>query len=399
MTVIFVHGITVRRDRFGRLLSDVREGLENADCRHSVTGFYWGDLGRSDHYAGRTVPGAHSGRRGIRGDETAKEPAPGQGPEPPDLVAPLAELVRLRDPELNDTTGAGFRPLPHGVHERNEALRSAQSSIASDLAARSPEFTPVRTGLSAETLTSTISPVIEEATRADASLDAQQLVLPLARALTASLYWATATDDGLNEGFRWNVAESAVEEALEKQLGGQRGLPGRLMAHAVTTALRRGGRTRIMPGISLFMGDVLAWVKNKDEILRRLESAAHEASADGPLVLVGHSLGGVIAYEYCAHSGRDVRLLATVGSQVGFFAEMGVLGHEGPAAGAKVDTASGIEAWINVYDADDALSFLAEPMFSRVRDHELDTHAPFPAAHSEYWQMPGLYELLAGMLR
>ena len=94
----------------------------------------------------------------------------------------------------------------------------------------------------------------------------------------------------------------------------------------MTVALRRGLRNRVMPAMSLFLGDVLSWFRNREEILNRVHDAVEAAGTDGPLVLLGHSLGGVIAFEYCAAAGRNIDLLATVGSQVGWFGEMGVLG-------------------------------------------------------------------------
>jgi hypothetical protein len=88
---------------------------------------------------------------------------------------------------------------------------------------------------------------------------------------------------------------------------------------------------------------------------------------------------------------RDVALLATVGSQVGFFGELGVLSGPAPAATGKRNLPPRVGAWRNIYDPDDALAFLARPIFNEVRDIELDTGAPFPAAHSEYWNLPDTY--------
>src|SRR3712207_3671792 len=101
MTIVFVHGITVRRDRLDRLLSDVKQGLRRADCGNTVAAVYWGDLGRSDGYSGRTVPGSHAGQRGIQDVESVIMPPADVFFDAKDgdlLFTPIAELAGLRDP-------------------------------------------------------------------------------------------------------------------------------------------------------------------------------------------------------------------------------------------------------------------------------------------------------------
>lgn len=58
-----------------------------------------------------------------------------------------------------------------------------------------------------------------------------------------------------------------------------------------------------------------------------------------------------------------------------------------------------IEKWHNYYDADDSLAFLAAPVFDRVADVQIDTKAPFPIAHSEYWNLRDTYQKLAAVVR
>jgi hypothetical protein len=62
---------------------------------------------------------------------------------------------------------------------------------------------------------------------------------------------------------------------------------------------------------------------------------------------------------------------------------------------AKFTRPENVESWLNLWDPDDILSFLAAPVFGGVRDVEIDTGAPFPFSHSEYWTCPKVYETLA----
>jgi pimeloyl-ACP methyl ester carboxylesterase len=138
-------------------------------------------------------------------------------------------------------------------------------------------------------------------------------------------------------------------------------------------------------------------------ILQRLEDTVVNATADrrDPLWLVGHSLGGVICLDYATDTTRRVDRLVTVGSQPGLLGEWGVLRLNGQAHGDREETSKlplppSLESgrWLNVYDQNDVLSFLAEPVFTGVVDIPVDTHAPFPVAHSAYWNCAEVYSRL-----
>lgn len=390
MSLVFVHGITVRRDRFERMIQDVQNGFRDAGSGLTVSGCYWGDLGRSASYKGTSIPGFLAGTRAIGGEMSP------QGDAALLMVLledPLAELRGLHDSEEFGLEAVGFSPVPPEVMQRNEVLRGAEKPVVTQLTAAAGELTGPDNPLELTQIDTVVNTVLAEAAQADRALDAARLCGPISRAITAGLYRAAVSEDDLAGEFRWNQAANVVQAALNAQLGGQRGLFSDLASDALTVALRNGVRNRIMPGLSRFLGDVLAWFAHRQAILARVDRAVQEAEADEPLVLVGHSLGGVIAFEYCLQANRDVDLLATVGSQVGYFGELGVLPVTMPAMG-KLQAPARVKSWRNVYDPDDALSFLTEPVFTGVKDIELDTGAPFPAAHSEYWNLSSTYALL-----
>ena len=70
-------------------------------------------------------------------------------------------------------------------------------------------------------------------------------------------------------------------------------------------------------------------------------------------------------------------------------------GHRQDVGDGKLALPPELRSWHNLYDPDDALSFLAAPVFNTVKDIELDTRAPFPVSHSEYWNLPDTYQKLA----
>ncbi|MFE1830170.1 thioesterase domain-containing protein [Streptomyces yangpuensis] len=313
------------------------------------------------------------------------------------IEEPLAELQTLKDPQNFD----GILPVPENVELRNEILSAAISPVAEQIVSDASSFCGPYPVPDADQVKSVVRRSLREAQRADRRFSASALCPPIVRALTAGLYRETVQDDLLGMGFRWNGAVDVVENALmrEDSIAGDRGAIKEKMkewaSESLTRAFRSGLRNRIMPSLSLFLGDAFAWFHNRSAILKRVDEAVNAAGTDGPLVIIGHSLGGVIAFEYCAQADdKSIDLLGTVGSQVGFFGEMGVLNGSVRAAHEKLSTPENVKEWRNIYDPDDALSFLAAPVFERARDIDIITGAPFPAAHSEYWNLTATYEAL-----
>ncbi len=286
MPLVFVHGITVRQDRFGRLLQDVQDGFSNAGSRLTVSGCYWGDLGRSVGYTGASIPGFLAGTRAI---DVGAAPQGDAALLMVLLENPLAELVGLRDAQEFGLEAVGFLPVPPEVVQRNDALRAAEGPVSMRLGAAASGFTGPHAPLDADQIAVVVHRVLTEAARADRALDAIRLCGPIFRAITAGLYQAAVSDDDLASEFRWNQAADAVQGALNEQLGGQKGLFSDLASDVFTVALRNGLRKRIMPGLSLFLGDVLAWFANRKAILERVDQAA-QAAGNGALVSSSMSL-------------------------------------------------------------------------------------------------------------
>jgi hypothetical protein len=121
----------------------------------------------------------------------------------------------------------------------------------------------------------------------------------------------------------------------------------------------------------------------------------------GDVVLLAHSLGGVIAFDLLAgqdKSGLDrVSMLVTVGSQVPLFYELGALtcGVNFPVMLSEAFKPD----WLNVYDKRDLLAYAGGELFSkRCTDIMVNTKDPFPSAHNAYWDTEDFYlQLDAGM--
>jgi pimeloyl-ACP methyl ester carboxylesterase len=119
-------------------------------------------------------------------------------------------------------------------------------------------------------------------------------------------------------------------------------------------------KSRTFAGVAqrVFIGDLkqvtrfLTDSSIKDRVLARV----HEEVDDSTRVLIGHSLGSVVAYEYlCRYQPSPVELLVTLGSPLGI--PNLVFDRLTPAPANGVGAWPGrVAAWVNVADSDDVVA-------------------------------------------
>jgi hypothetical protein len=183
----------------------------------------------------------------------------------------------------------------------------------------------------------------------------------------------------------------------------------------VSTGIAPMIRDEASPLVARFLGDIFVYLygdgspsernKIRQTVAVDVNAAAAEAkNQGGKLVLIGHSLGGVILCDMLGDpkSGLDpgikVDLLATVGSQPGLFQEMSLLGTvvEAPQ---KASHAGAVGVWWNVYDPVDLLSFRCAPIFQDVLDFEFSSATGLIDAHTTYFKRPRFYARLRERLK
>lgn len=205
-----------------------------------------------------------------------------------------------------------------------------------------------------------------------------------------------------------------IGSALNKVATGARRLVGDLR-NVVSRAALRVARDSLHDKVALFVGDVFEYLHKRGdatapgpiviEVLEAIDAAANQRSADDPLILIGHSLGGVILYDILTHFIVEMRpdweadALVTVGSQVGLFEEMKRFHVSAPETGIKNNrtikaSAPAAKVWINIYDDVDVFSFQAEPIFDKVEDFRFSSRTGVLSAHSAYFLRPTLYRRL-----
>lgn len=171
--------------------------------------------------------------------------------------------------------------------------------------------------------------------------------------------------------------------------------------------------------LTRFFGDVFVYLDSRGtvdkpgpivaKILRDIDEADRLRDQpeiqDTKLYIMGHSMGGVIAYDILSHFRPHLPIdaLVTVGSQVAVFEEMKLFVQRDPTkpenpALERVGRPDNVRCWINVFDTQDMLSFATEGVFSGTRDFSFSTGKPLLAAHSSYFTQPSFHQRLAERL-
>lgn len=408
MRFLFVHGTGVRRERHDTLFALVRDRLTARFPGASVDSCFWGDrYGATLSARGGSVPG-------LRAPDGAPGAAPGPGDEEIAewalLIAdPLCELRVLAeagwDTGAADGTGGdadddGFA-MP-GVRSEGERVLELLAEVSGVPDGGEQAALLLGTGLATgfPAALESVSRSAEAAragARAAGQAQARELAKALARAVTAAALASAGAEADCT-----GTERDRLVELLTTRLGGDARVPGaraaavlgRLAMRVTTQPLLNAWRGSLTVGATPALGDILRYQARGAD----LRAFLHEriTAEPGPTVLIGHSLGGIALVDLLALAaarGEPVpgaELLVTVGSQAPFLHELGALA--GIVPGTKLPY--GFPCWLNVYDRQDVLSYLAEPVFPgdpRVSDEEIASRQPFPACHSAYWKQDSLY--------
>jgi hypothetical protein len=396
MPVVFIHGVTVRLQGFAELRDTVQLALREHKSTEEMPfhAFLWGEAAADLRWGGASIPGfSDKARKTVARDAESREAIP------PLLTLllldPLAELQAFEE----RSSATGLQLAPSSAEERNILLRRARPVLTEALVRIADQAAPAAERRSA--IEAAVTDTVESAARTRADIPLPQLLPLLSRSLSASLYrMLVPPTQALAPQTSWDTVTSSVEAAVTETLGGQLAGVGDFLRHQAlslaTLALRRGGRSAIMPAVSRFLGDVFVYLRDRETYLDGLNRLCVEAMRGdkSPLWLIGHSLGGVMAFDYCCRYPHvEVHRLATVGSQVGLFAEVDLLWEKSSDQFAPHPrpVPASIRQWINVYDENDMLSFLAAPIFDRVTDQPVLSRTPFPEAHGAYWKLQEVY--------
>lgn len=293
--------------------------------------------------------------------------------QPPAAVTVDARLERL---EVDES-------VLSAAHLRPEVVRSATRRVRADPATRA----------AAERL---------------GDPDDSDLILAIARTVVARVLLDLESAEGPHGPARLDdVRRDELVDAVRVRLSPTRGLARGLVRNVIAplaTRMAVRNRAALMNPFSDFIRDVAFYVQHGDRIRTYIAQQISAHRGDGLRIVLGHSLGGIAAVDLLADpsvvagaNGLGVDQLVTVGSQAPYLYLLDALHSLSP----RLPDRAPFAPWLNVYNEQDLLSFLAAPVFPNqigIEDAPVDVGVPFPESHSAYWGEPKLYELLAKAL-
>lgn len=335
---------------------------------------YWGDLGADDRFVDLALPPRSSGLRDT--------------PEAPDAPSDML-LATLLAKTARPVPGDLPAPLQDAVRHTLDASRNSGLRDGRD----SPDWDQVRAALADEW----------PATRWLSLADDPALLSETGKAIAHAVTDLQEPDDSW-AGLRGEAPTEGLRALIRRRLADLDRVAGAAM-QAVAGRMNHTVRSRIGPGATRFLGDVLVYQRHREQIHARIREqiAAVDPELgrrpDRPVRVVAHSLGGVIAVDMAtAQEPLWTSSLLTFGSQPSYFhlcdprgGQLSPYTEQGP-----VTLPSSLGRWTNLWQPFDILAFAAARVF-RLADGTSPIDLPLPHTataglwtHSAYWNLPEL---------
>jgi hypothetical protein len=374
-SIVFVHGTGVRLPSYKSDFENVRKIAQSVGIQDQFIPCAWGDPLGVD-FQGKSLPGSLANSAQERAEIERQQQDDNQWKWLFD--APLLELDQFTIPDPD----ASSEFLPPGSKSKGqqawETIRAYQPS---------PELIGIldRANLKVHWPAAwneiVDSPIAKEAFEAS-SHEIPEVCRALARALVAQLH-RIAVSSGMPGPYR-SVRDKLVERLVEDW--GQKTLGfGSIVWDLVSrlgTPLLRSYRDSISNLSALAIGDVLLYQTRGQEIRDFIRAKIESKDTKPPVTLVAHSLGGIACVDLLAMPNPPkVEKLITAGSQSPFLYELGALASRLPGESLP----KGFPPWLNFYDRNDFLSYIAKPFWPEVIDHEVRSGQPFPDSHGAYF--------------
>ena len=401
--VVFVHGIGVRQPAYDKHFEKIEKNLVNrlGEDGISLHKCYWGGTeGSKLHADGASVP--------------KEEATRALSQELPDAEYDLAlwELL-YRDPfyELRlyiaqqhgeEEVPPGQRPPGENVLEKLEQLQTTTLDQSIAKAELQEVFDDAKRAV-------INMPDLRVAAGKVSEAEASSFGEVLARAVVAKAIDLYGEESGLCEAATNATVRDKLVGELTQEIGEvstrafginwtKKQLEG-LVLRQLTNHIKR--KLKSDPE-SLFAapGDLLLY-QVRGQSIRDFIASKIEAAAK-PVVVIGHSLGGVASVDLLIEREMNVDLLITVGSQAPFFYEINALhslsftdGGRNPQLPAHFP-----KKWLNFYDKHDFLSYIGGEIFgAAIEDIEVDNRQPFHHSHLAYWSNEAMWEKIAEVLK
>jgi hypothetical protein len=397
-TVIFVHGISVRQDKYKSTLDRIRLEISGRkrDEKVNVVGCLWGDL-----YGAKLNAGGISNNEKIeRSAETDKKYRWDKLYEDPTYEV---KLLLLQIPQKESQSPLFVPAIRTLVVNKSDELKKI---IYDDFGIPEDVFESACNQIFMDESVSTLTKIVLKSLR-------EEFYVTIARSIIASLVVAC-------EWTKYSVSEPMRRDSLVQKIldhlrdRADRGFFDKLLStdsvRIATSPFVRNiekgiGKISdlVTPNIfesgQLLAGDILIY-QRKGHTIRDF---IHEIirGCVPPVTLLTHSLGGVACFELLIENKNNicesVKTLITVGSQAPFFYEIDALSSLPFGSDLSQYFPENFPKWINVYDESDLLSYVGKDLFpNRVFDLKVDNNHPSFSAHSGYWDSVDFWNKIIG---
>jgi len=369
-SLIFVHGTGVRLNKdYLRSIDNAKKAAEAAGISQVFVECAWGDqLGVE--FEGKSLPDPPS----VEKIEDEEE----------DFArwswlfdAPLFELAQLtiRDPQApSPMLNPGEKPNWEKLWEKIAAYQPTE-----ELRLLLNRGSLLEFWQDAWSQTIEVSPIPRQAFEASAH-ELPEASHALARALVAQLH-VSAVNSGISAPSR-KLRSSLFERLVADWKQTVFAPPvffSKFLRRAATRILQRH-RESFSNTAVLLIGDILLYQVHGCEIRKFIRHKIE--NAEPPITLVAHSLGGIACVDLLAlENPPRVDHLVTVGSQSPLLYEIGALYSLKPPQPLPMT----FPPWLNLYDRNDFLSYVAGRLWPEVKDFEIESGNPFPDSHCAYF--------------
>jgi hypothetical protein len=363
-TIFYVHGAGNRHAQAEGYEAQLREGLGIAAGSPRLRRSDWGEQ-----------LGPKAAMPGLESILPEVIPAGAGFAAQPDLADPTAPLRAL--------SGAGAAGFAAPKSDGDQLLALLQAGLV-DL--------DDELGVRVDTLQAAATSVAESQDYANAAGSPSTVVEATLQSVSAA---ALAEQDGVAFG---------AGDVLSAVGGVASGVARQILGSGVASVVGSWGGTTLLPGLKLGLTKQLA--QDRAAIMRKtalvptdvLFYQRHGASIrdgireeiaqlDGPVIALGHSLGGIILVDTLFEDGAPdtkVELLVTFGSQSAYLQCVQALDPLTPKG-----------RWVNIWTPYDFVSFIAGGMWpGLVEDVKIPIDVGFPDAHGAYYQTPAFLDVL-----
>lgn len=362
LAVLFVHGTGTRPKNQRENLARVRNAFARNNVPGELASFYWGHhLGAALGFDGKSIP---SFDEAADPDGVENYDDPGSEGYWETLAGDPFHQLRSRETEraLRGTIGDKAAPGERAI-ARIAAYYPSQELLDSEIGGY------IVAGIHTVRASSSFEKAAARTQYGDlAEMFARAVVGYCLNELAASF------ESWPKVGQREDYVRIMVLELGASTLGGRLQW---FVSPFVSFKMRK--RSEVTRSATPFIGDIMRFVRDPLPFRAALRSCLDDMEATD-VVLLGHSLGGVLAIDLLVNGGHPkIRGVVTLGSQSGILREFDVV----PVGNADVFQRI---PWLNVYHGRDYLSYLAEPIFTggMVEDYRISDWQPFPSAHSSY---------------